>query len=290
MPITRPMLAGTLLDLQKVDFTQKNVWVSPKLDGIRCLVHPVHGPVTRNFKPIPNLHIREALSDPRYLGLDGELMLAGDEDFNSVQSAVMTHAGAPDFRLVCFDRFLRPESPWIDRFCDLLDDKSKFEDNIEVLEHKSCASLQELETLELEAIGYGFEGIMLRNSGMPYKSGRSTVREGGLLKFKRFHDAEGVVTGFDERMHNANEATTGVFGNTERTSHKENMEPAGTLGTLILHTKDWGVVRVGTGFDDALRLEIWENKEAYRGTTVKFKYQHVPKDKPRFPVFLGFVE
>ena len=40
----------------------------------------------------------------------------------------------------------------------------------------------------------------------PYKQGRSTVREGYLLKVKTFLDDEATVVRFEERMHNGNEA------------------------------------------------------------------------------------
>jgi DNA ligase-1 len=46
---------------------------------------------------------------------------------------------------------------------------------------------------------------------------------------------------------------------------------------------------VGTGFDDGLRLAIWKNKDYYGKKIVKYKFFPTgSKDKPRFPVFLGF--
>ncbi|KKL60017.1 hypothetical protein LCGC14_2209470, partial [marine sediment metagenome] len=60
MKIERPMLAATVAydDLEKVEWP---VLCSPKIDGIRCLIHPELGPVTRSFKPLPNEHVRERL-------------------------------------------------------------------------------------------------------------------------------------------------------------------------------------------------------------------------------------
>jgi len=58
MTINRPMLAVAIKDLDDLDYP---LYVSPKLDGIRCLIHPELGPVSRKFKPIPNDHIRVSL-------------------------------------------------------------------------------------------------------------------------------------------------------------------------------------------------------------------------------------
>ena len=46
------------------------------------------------------------------------------------------------------------------------------------------------------------------------------MREGYLLKVKRFVDGEALVIGVTEPMHNANEAKTNELGRTAR-SHKK---------------------------------------------------------------------
>lgn len=146
---------------------------------------------------------------------------------------------------------------------------------------------------------------MLRHPQGPYKNGRSTLRQQWLLKHKDWQDAEGTIIGFEERMHNANEDIKDNFGYAKRSSAKDGMQPTGTLGALILETP-WGELRVGTGFDDALRAEIWERNEVKQvgeaewvvrgpqpdiGRTITFKYQPFGmQDKPRFPVFLHFRE
>jgi DNA ligase-1 len=90
-------------------------------------------------------------------------------------------------------------------------------------------------------------------------------------------------------MHNGNEATTNALGRTERSSHKANLVPVGTLGALVCSSPKWaGTFNLGTGFTDALRAEIWANRDSWRGATVRFKYQSIgTKDLPRIPVFQG---
>ena len=133
---------------------------------------------------------------------------------------------------------------------------------------------------------------MVRSPSSPYKQGRATFKEGYLTKIKPFSDSEATVVGFEERMHNANTATTNALGRTERSSHKENLVPMGTLGALICSNQaKWpGVTfNIGTGFDDATRAYIWANRDRAIGTTAKFKYQAIGTvDKPRIPVFEGF--
>ena len=129
---------------------------------------------------------------------------------------------------------------------------------------------------------------MIRSGDGKYKYGRSTTKEGTLLKLKRFVDAEYKIVGFEERMHNANEATKNALGQTERSSHKENLVGRGDLGALVLETADGLRFNCGTGFTDSSRSEIWGNRDRYLGQFAKIKSFLIGvKDLPRFPVFLG---
>jgi DNA ligase 1 len=64
----------------------------------------------------------------------------------------------------------------------------------------------------------------------------------------------------------------------------------GTLGKLVCESERYtDVFRIGTGFTDSLRQEIWNNQSKYKGKLVKFKHQpYGQKDAPRSPVFLGW--
>lgn len=149
----------------------------------------------------------------------------------------------------------------------------------------SKAGLLEMEQFWLNE---GYEGVMGRSMDGTYKYGRSTMKEGILWKLKRFADHEYEVVGFEERMHNANEATINELGYTERSSHKAGMVPMGTLGALILKHSA-GDFRCGTGFTDEQRAHIWANRDALMGRMAKIKHFEIGvKDLPRFPVFLDF--
>ena len=147
----------------------------------------------------------------------------------------------------------------------------------------------ELELLKYEeqAITAGFEGIMLRDPRGKYKFGRSTTREGALLKMKRKFTSEAKVVGFEEQMHNANEAKINALGHSERSSHQANKIPTGILGAL--QVVDKGVsFNIGTGFTIADREEIWKARDKYLGQFCTYEYLPPTKDAPRHPVFIGW--
>lgn len=280
MIISKPMLAGTLKDWSKVKYP---VYATPKLDGIRCLV--IDGKVlSRKFKEIPNKFIRDHLKDMQG-NYDGEIICPG-KTFNEIQSLVMREDGEPDFVYIVFD-VISTELGYLDRMKLLTE-----------LDYERCVSLtpvkieneHELQLIEVRYVDDLYEGVMIRTGDSPYKQGRSTEREGYLLKIKRFEDHEAIVIGFEEKMKNNNEATVDELGHTKRSSHKENLIAANTLGALIVRDIKTNVeFSIGSGFDDKLKKEIWDNKDDYINNIVTYKCQPFgAKDKPRFPVFKGF--
>jgi DNA ligase-1 len=159
-----------------------------------------------------------------------------------------------------------------------------------LLEPITLENEAQLEQIEAQWLAQGYEGVMMRHTSGPYKCGRSSMNEGYLMKLKRFSDAEAVVIGFQEEMFNANVAMKDAFGRTKRSSHAGNKTGKGTLGALIVRRESDGVeFNVGTGMDNATRLEIWENQGKYLNQLVKYKWFQVGTDeRPRHPVFLGF--
>ncbi len=139
-----------------------------------------------------------------------------------------------------------------------------------------------------EARALDHEGLILRSPSAPYKYGRSTLREQGLLKMKPWEDAEATVIGCTEEMHNANEATTNERGNTQRSSHQSGKIPKGTLGTLVVRSPLWPKdFEIGTGCTAHERFHFWHNKPI--GKIVKFSYIAAGGyDVPRHAVFKGF--
>lgn len=284
--IVSPMLASALPSIDKVKYP---VLCTPKLDGIRCLI--INGQaVSRKFKPIPNNYIREQLKGlPE--NLDGELITYTNgirDNFNIVSSKVMSEDGEPEFTYEVFD-YVKTNLTQNYQFRMIMLDLLNLPEFCNKLLPIFIYDEQELLDYESKCLNEGYEGIMLRIPEGPYKCGRSTPKEAYLLKMKRFEDSEAIIIGFEERMHNTNEATKDAFGKTERSSHKDNMVPMGTLGSLrVRDIKTGKEFNIGTGFDDATRQWMWDNKEKLMGDIAKYKHQPSGSDElPRFPVFLG---
>lgn len=278
--IFRPMLA-TDADLDKLRFP---LLASAKLDGVRAVVRD--GVVfSRSNKPIPNAHVQKLFG--KYTHFDGELIVGDPTSktcYRDTVSGVMSVDGEPDVKLYVFDHVGEPSHLYNFRAERLTESK-----HVIVHEQVMCLTLEDILQYEEECLGEGYEGLILRDPNAPYKQGRSTVKEGYLLKLKRFVDDEATVIGFEERMHNGNVATVNELGRTARSSHKENKSGRGDLGALLLRHSSGIEFSCGTGFTDGERGEIWANRDRYLGQIAKYKHFPVgAKDLPRHPVFLGW--
>ena len=299
------MKAGTI-ELATMDKIVWPAYVSPKIDGIRLMIHPELGPITSGFKPLPNHYVRErleALCGGTYL--DGELYSIGNDGtalFNKTQSDMMSHSGGPLFRFAAFDCFEHTDWDFSYRyaqtsvFVKIIDHP-----RLKLLTHTLIGSTEEFLDYFEACLKDGYEGAVVRSLAGPYKCGRSTLNQGWMLKYKPWEDAEGTIIGFEELYHNENPQEEGLLGLTKRSSHKQGKVPGGTLGALVLETK-WGVLRVGSGINAADRQAIWDrNKPTLDGLEfqanvdlgrkVSFKYlAHGMKDLPRHPIYKGFRE
>jgi len=273
----KPMLAAAVEDVATLRYP---LVATPKIDGIRCVIW--EGRVlARSLKPIPNVFVRESLAGAPE-GLDGELIVGAT--FQSTTSGVMSHTGNPDFTFWVFD--LISDLPYEARLAAL--DALPLPARVERVPWVWVRSPEELLAYEAQCLDLGFEGVCLRTPKSPYKFGRSTLREGYLLKLKRFEDAEAVVVGFEEQMRNENALQVNELGYAKRSSAQEGLVGKGTLGKLVVE-KDGVRFGIGTGFTDAQRAEVWANRGKYLGAIVRYKSQpYGVKDAPRLPVFLGW--
>lgn len=283
----RPMLASNAV-IEKLTYP---LLVSAKFDGIRTLI--IDGnPVTRNLKDISNIFIRNVLSRTfkNVPGiLDGELVCG---NFQETSSAVMRFDGEPNFKYCVFD-YVKDDAkrPFIERIKEMHTLLMKIESTYVMIvkseivnDYTTLLKFEELYLLQ------GYEGLMSRTFQSPYKFGRSTVNEGYLLKLKRFTDAEAIIIGFEELLHNANDKSTDLLGYSERSSCKDGMIGMNILGSIQVRDLKSGVeFSIGSGFTAEQRREIWDNQSSYIEEIVTYKSQlSGVKDLPRFPVFKGF--
>ena len=283
----KPLLAYTVKDAEALRFP---VLVSPKLDGIRCVIHNDQ-PVSRTLKPIPNQFIQSELGF--YPPFDGELMVGDPLDpaaFNKSTSGIMSRDGEPDFTYWVFDYV--EAAFWHMSFETRLmmaKETIKHWPRAKLVPHTKANNTEELMHLEAHYVGLGYEGVMVRVPWGTYKFGRSTESQGLLGKVKRFEDTEGTIVGYEELMRNENEATINNLGYQERSTAQAGQIPGGTLGALIVSHPDWeDTFGIGTGFTADERFTLWQIRGTLINQKVRFKHQPAgAKDRPRFPSYLG---
>jgi DNA ligase-1 len=288
----RPNLAATLTKPELIKFP---VYCSPKIDGIRCVVFDGVA-YSRSLKKIPNEFVQQWARQyaGALAGLDGELVVGAANDANCMQnttSGVMRIKGEPDFTFYVFDSVdkVRNFETRYEYVNDVLihDDLISIP-RVRIVPQNTSNGIDELDHLESTYLELGYEGLMIRSPASLYKFGRSTEREGGLVKVKRFTDAEAEVVGFIEEMHNGNEATTDALGRTERSTQASGLTGKGTLGALRV-SRNGVTFNIGTGFSAAERETLWAERVSLVGRIAKFKhFEHGTVDAPRHPVFLGF--
>jgi len=289
---------------------QYPLFCSEKIDGIRALIaakdwvkgnlnitakhkeylgrakHAIA--LSSSGKPIPNYYIQSTLDQPSLIGCDGEL--TASNRFNETSSAIMSRDGDPAFNYEIFDAFNTT-------YC--------FRDRLKIISGLGFPILGDnvcITTLpqylienqvQLDArldrlLSAGAEGAIVRAPLGLYKFGRSTVKQGWLLKIKNFLDSEATIIGAEELLHNLNEAEANELGYTKRSSHQANKSPSGKLGAFICITSDGVQFKIGTGYTDEERINYWMTRSTMLGKVVKYKHLlHGSKDAPRHPVFLG---
>jgi len=273
--------------------------VSPKLDGIRCLI--VDGvPMSASLKPIRNKFIFEYLMKLNLPDFDGELIVGSPTASNvyrKTNSGVMSIKGEPDFTYNIFDMHKRMSMGSTDRVV-LANDKLQDiqltpkhdSSRLRLVLHHIVQNEPELLAYEIIQLQAGYEGIMCKHPSSNYKYGRCTTKEQGCMKLKRFEDGEAVIAGMTELMHNGNEADINELGYIQRSQEQGGKFGSGLMGALMVRDVKTNILfRIGSGFNMAMRQELWEAGDVNTGLIVKYKSFPVGvKDKPRHSSFMGF--
>ena len=230
-------------------------WMSEKLDGVRAYWdgqqllsrqgNLIHAPdwFLENLPQVP---------------LDGELWLAR-KSFQKTVSIVRRQDKSDHWKQISFLVFDAPAmtEPFERRVEFLTDALARQQHpHAKLHPHELCRDLQHLKQELARVESLGGEGLMLRQPGSKYESGRSLT----LLKIKTFHDAEARVV---EHIAGAG-------------------RHSGRLGALGVELPNGTRFSVGTGFSDVQR----ENPPAI-GSTITFRYQELSdRGVPRFPSFV----
>ena len=298
----KPMLARDWVE-SKVKFP---CIIQPKIDGVRALC--IDGKlVGRSLKPFANKYVTQMLSRPEFNGFDGEITVGTPDNRTSetlcrdTTSALNRIDGEPVITWTIFDT--QSNKKYSDRMKDILINQVGTQAYIRVIGGSHVRNMQELLAYESQCLDMGYEGVILRDPDGLYKEGRSDSKM-QCWRIKRFIEEEILVTSILEGSKNNNEKKVNELGRTERSSHQENMQPNGEVGTIIgTLLKD--VLHPVTGntlFKEGLEVQVspgemtqdeckfyWNNQDQIIGKVIKFKtFPQGVKDKPRFPTFVCF--
>lgn len=288
----KPMLADDF-DERRLRFP---LIAQPKLDGVRGLT--TEGGLTgRSLKKLKNRRVTSLFSHPALAMLDGELIFGSATDPNvrrltqSVTGTILGDDGNISWHL--FD-YLGPTAialPYIERHRQLVRQYKLLCDDfpIHLVPWQDVHNLEELLEYERQKLAEGYEGVIIRDPFGLHKQGRSTIREGGLLRIKRFVEAEAQVMGIVEAQENQNEAQVNELGRTFRSSHQENKVGKGMVGALeCVDVKTGQEITVGPGAMDHRDREYYFNNPH----ELLFKiitYKHFPKGRKDLPVMPTYV-
>lgn len=297
--ILKPHLALNYVE-EKLQFP---LGAQPKIDGVRAL--NMDGALTgRSLKQHRNVYVTDFFSRPEYVGFDGELAAEIETHpklCRLTSSAASREKGQPFMLWHVFD-LLNEETikqEYSQRYLALqcrvyLMQSSGLCGHLRVVPMEICHDLEDLlywDTLWLEM---GYEGTIIRGLNAKHKQGKSTIREGGLLRIKRFVEEEFVVTKINEGHSNLNVAQTNELGKTFRTSHQENKVPNGQVGSMEGYMlkdselfKKGQVITVSSGdMTEEEAKYFFEHPDKLIGEISKFKFfPKGIKNQPRFPTW-----
>lgn len=283
--------------MNKLEESERFVWVQPKIDGIRCVVNLETGSCfTRTGMKMKTLRIisKEAIKlgkrigkskDVKEMWLDGEVM--GPFDFHTNNGLVRKTkditetdwANLDEFALNVFDVIHLNDLTL--HFKDRIQVLGSFKDDefefskLKPFEHLRGVPTKKMVYTEDNIRKYhdlnvkdGEEGAMIRLMG---KDGLYKVkgRSRGLIKVKVFIDDEFKVIGFQQ----------------------EEGSEIPTLGSIRFAFGDGrefnASISSGKGTRE-LKKEIWENRNMYMGKKLTVKYFGMKDGNlPRFPVVKG---
>ena len=192
---------GNIVKRRFVDW-KKGVWVSPKMDGLRCIINR-EGAFSRlgnQFFAFPHItdELKALFDEFPDLVLDGECYThALKADFDKIISLAKKKTPTPEELKESREKleyhiFDCPSAPggYTERYEWLKKNiLSRFgaDSSIKLCEHKMIYSETDLDAYLQECIAQGFEGCMMNLPGAEYEPDKRSYT---ILKYKLFMDAE----------------------------------------------------------------------------------------------------
>lgn len=272
---TSPMLAYSYDDYaDSIDWDNDDVYIQPKLDGMRCLKSQQTLKSRNNIELKNMAHIASELNHIKDI-LDGELY-AHEEDFQTNMDYIKDYTPGLTERIKyhVYDMVLE-NLPFKERYIllkSIIESANKFGDpvnNIVLVPTFKISSVKEMNEYYAKFMEEGYEGAMIRVSKSGYKKNARTKE---LLKYKKFQDIAIPV---------------------------KDIVPCKTMEDWGEVLFDWpgakghrcGINILGSNnrFDHKKRKEILINKSKYIGLTAEVRFfEYSNTGVPRFPVVVGF--
>ena len=266
----------------------KEFALTTKIDGGRIIALKENGSVSfytragQRYEGLVDLEAEMLAKMPDNLCLDGEITLLNDrgipskEAYKQAMKITRKDGEKHGVKMKFFDAMSAED--FRNQKCDLtweqrraiatnlaLNNEFTFFELLPLLYKGSDTSVI-AEFLD-KAIADDQEGIMINICDAPYEFKRTW----NLLKVKKMNTMDLQIIGFEEG--------TGRL--------------AGTLGAILVRYKNGNTVKVGSGFTDWLRTEIWNNRGKYMDSIVEIKYFEETTNQDggeslRFPIFNDF--
>jgi DNA ligase-1 len=261
-------------NLQKI--VSEGVYISPKLDGYRCIavcaygevqLYSRNGTVYENFPMIAET--LETLCKDSSFVLDGEIM---SDDFNAMQQTAMSSKSKKSVGDVKYHVFGWVSSDEWDsdnfkmltqlRLANLaLTIANADPAKVVLVQQRLVYKVEDVIKAEVDFIAQGYEGAMVLPN-ISYYRGRKTNK---LMKFKTMHSMDCKVVGL----------------------YEGEGRHVGRMGGLKLIQENGKTCDVGSGFTDEDREVIWNDPSCAVGRILEVKYQDLTPDGiMRFPVAL----
>ena len=287
IPTFNVQLANKYFD--KPEYVEgKTFAITTKIDGGRIIALKENGQVTfytragQKYKGLVDLEQEMLDKLPDGICLDGEITLLDSKGIPSKEAykraMKITRADGEKHgvKMLVFDAMLASEfrsqkcaRNWDERRGTLdLIFKSRELTYFELLPVLYRGNDTEMILKWLDAAVAGQqEGVMINITSAPYEFKRTNY----LLKVKKMSTLDLEIVGFEEG--------TGRL--------------AGTLGAILVRYKNGNIVKVGSGFSDRLRLEVWNSRDEWLGNICEIQYFEETTnanggESLRFPVFKDY--
>ena len=221
-----------------------NLLCSIKIDGLRCQSIDFKLYSMNGIRLQGLTHIESLLVSCNLPSIDGELSIPNME-FNKASGLIRNYMPTPEAILFMYD-LPKIDASFSTRYKIMQEHQAEYSFSDKLLKPTTITLVKHIPIKSKElliqqfdkALEYGFEGLMLKNPDHMYKAGKRTY---DWMKVKSVKDEDVPITGFYEGQ-----------GKYE-----------GMLGGVFVERPNGYISKVGSGFDDFTREQLWNNQEAY---------------------------